>query len=171
MTTPYICVEDLNTRKFEWFDLECLDMSDIFEHFEDEDEEGEYQIVDSEGEFCALINEHCLHPSSAIKLYELLDGLYDDNEVTEAYIMEVLGSHYLFGNGIPDYLDVNLEHKYYGHYESEKDYAEQYVEESVCDIPEWVSYHIDYDSVATELFNGDMVSADAPDGGIFVFLC
>ncbi len=57
---------------------------------------------------------------------------------------------------------------YRGEWDSERDYAEKFAEDCGYEVPEWLRYHVDWDSFARDLFCGELYSVDT-DGGVFVF--
>ncbi len=62
-----------------------------------------------------------------------------------------------------------FEDAYRGEWDSERDYAEQFAEDCGYEVPEWLRYHVDWDSVARDLFCGDCYSVDASPG-VYVFV-
>ena len=90
-------------------------------------------------------------------------GEYTDLEtITE--IANFISEHYELGaavlahaNGDAKGASRLLEECYHGEYESEKDFAESFAEDTMM-IPERLSYYIDYEKMAWDLFISDFFS-------------
>ncbi|KAM3112770.1 antirestriction protein ArdA [Phormidesmis sp. 146-33] len=112
----------------------------------------------------------------AIHAYESFEGLsIGENESIEkvAELADLIIKH---GVAYVAYIDhvgneyatvEDFQEKYCGEYKSEKDFAEEHYNE-IHEIPEFLASHIDWKSVATDIFIDDFFSSDR-DGKIYVF--
>lgn len=86
-------------------------------------------------------------------------------EYGEAFAVYVAN---LGGFSVNDDIERQFEDAFVGIYDSEVDYAYEYVD-GVLDIPENIAPYFDYESYARDLFINDYTSLDV-DGGIAVFM-
>jgi antirestriction protein len=84
-----------------------------------------------------------------LDIYERLPENYFDLEICLAYC-ELMGASSL------DHALDHWEVAFLCCADSEREFAESYVEEMVYDVPDWLVSHIDYDSVARDLFSGGL---------------
>lgn len=60
--------------------------------------------------------------------------------------------------------------EFIGHYDSLEDYAYQYTEDSLSGVPDFFRNYIDYAAIGRDFhLGGDIWTADAPGGGVFIF--
>ena len=57
-----------------------------------------------------------------------------------------------------------------GDYSTEKAFAEDWHKQTGSEIPNWLECHIDWESVAKDMFIDTFYSIDNPYGGVFVFI-
>ena len=165
-TNPRIyvaCLASYNAGKLHgaWIDLDGKDLADVREEIADMLREspeplaeewaihdtdnfhgidvGEYPDLDSVIEHAAMLAEH--------------------GEAWAAYV-RMVGEHYATPEGFQD--------AYAGTYDSERDYAQEYVDSCglLQDAPDIVAQYFDYDAFARDLFMSDMYR-DAESGAVF----
>lgn len=115
----------------------------------------EYAVHDYEG-FCGLrIDEY----ESITKIAEMAAMIEKHGEAW-AKFAEYEGIEYATLE--------RFEEAYAGEWDSEEDYAQDLAEETM-DIPEHLSFYIDFERLARDLFINDYYSADGEGGKIYVF--
>lgn len=72
------------------------------------------------------------------------------------------------GNGYWDEIEEALTDRYIGHYDSLRDYAAQYVDDSGIEIPDLIACHIDYESLG-ECLSHDLMVIEATPYGVHLF--
>jgi len=136
-----------------WLDLS--DYSDINEFYEacaslhQDEEDPEYMFQDYENIPEGLISE-CSFSKNFFAVRDALDNM-DDSEAF--FIWCSNGHHNLSSERVKDLL-TSFNEDFIGAYESESEYAEEYVD-NVYDLPEWAQPYFDYEKFATNLFCGD----------------
>ncbi len=170
-TTPRIYVAslaDYNAGRLhgKWFDLD--DFADAEELYDAVKE----QVLDTSKELVAeewAIHDYEGFGSITISEYESFDTVIELAQAIEehggayaAYVDHV-GAHYAT---VEDF-----EERQAGHWDSEKDFAYDYVESTgmLDNVGDSIQMYFDYDSFARDLFMGDYSSVDDPEGGIYVF--
>ena len=103
----------------------------------------EYAIHDSEFGGIDIGEYESFH--RIIDIYERLPDDEDDLKVCLAYC------DYMGQSNLNHALDL-WEDAYYGRYDSKREFAEEYVDEFISDLPDWLACHINYDSLAESLF-------------------
>lgn len=114
-----------------------------------DEEDPEFMFQDWEHIPRALISESYL----SAKFFELrsaLESLSDTEQ--EPFFLWFENGHYDLNEGDADELVANFQNEYVGAYNSESDYAREYVELN-HNLPEFALNHLDYDSVARDLFS------------------
>lgn len=143
--------------------------------------QGEQSSFDEE---CGVCDEKCAVPSAeewAIHDYELGGIKISEWESFEtvAELADALETHgdafaAWWDNETRDSVDVDqFEDEYIGQYDSVTAYVDEMLEETgaLAEVPEWLRYHIDSDSIARDMsMGGEIWTADVPNyGGVFMF--
>jgi len=100
--------------------------------------------------------------------YESLATLCALTELAEEHGDAVFAYASYESESDPDVLRKQFEEHYQGEHNSEKDFAQELHEQMGTDLGA-LEYHIDWDSVARDLFIGDFFSVDAGANGVYVF--
>ena len=149
MDTPRIYVGTYNKYNSgsiagQWLDLEdYVDSSDFYEacaKLHSNEADPEYMFQDYEGFPAGLYCES----GNIDAIYEFIELEDFEREIVEVYLDYETGS-------TEDY--SRIVERYQGQYDSLSDYAYEYCESTGClnDVPELVSYHIDYESMGRDL--------------------
>ena len=141
----------------------------------------EIWVFDHEG-FGSWLKGEC-SPSEAQELAETIEELGEDAEAAGIYLRECVGG------SLQDFSEDDFRDHYRGRYDSERDYAEQIIEDrldqlkatishyvygerekrDVIDKIEWLGQYVDTEALARDLSFGGATYADASDGGVYVF--
>lgn len=128
-----------------WLDLS--DYSDIDEFYEacaelhSDEPDPEYMFQDWEGLPDELIGESFIDADA----WEYFEACEEHGEALEAYI-----SCFGWGSSVSDTVS-SFNDRYVGEYDSEIEFAEQYVDETM-EIPESIIHYFDYEAFARDLF-------------------
>lgn len=139
-----------------WLDLEDYsDSKDFYaacKALHSNEHDPEYMFQDYEGFPSFLYSES----GNITQIYEFID--------LEDYEREIIA---LYNEDIDDFQSVI--DRYQGSYDSLEDYAIEYCESTgaLSDVPNFISYHIDYESMGRDL-TGDMTVIES-DGQIHLF--
>lgn len=139
-----------------WMDLS--DYNDIDELYlacsrlhKDEDDP-EYMFQDYENIPEGLVDESGMNE----KFFLFRDAVEDlDNERFTAFLIWCENHHKsLYREDVDDLLS-DFDNDYIGKYESEEDYARQYIEDTESNLSDFARQYFDYEAYARDLFSGD----------------
>ena len=121
----------------------------------------EWAIHDHEG-LCGLLSGESADPEELAQIAEVIESA-DDVEALEAFVD--------YGWNKLDTLADDFEEHYLGEHDSEIDYASDRVEsiDLLDGCNEVAAFYFDYEAYSRDLFLGDLWSAPAPGGGVYVF--
>jgi len=153
---PEIYVADLEVyNNGEWIDA-AQDVEDIEEEIKKmlkESGSEEWEIHDSEG-----FGDIDVHGMSLDEVSRLAKGIEEYGEAFAAFYMD--------SENI-DTAETEFEDAYKGKYDSEEDFAYEFMNE-VYEIPDFLKPYIDYEAVARDLMM-DYWSAPAGNGKVYIF--
>ena len=153
---PCICIQDYETNFWQWFNLyEIFQASDWdydeFKHLMQKARKSVLKSAFSEEWFysdCQYLHSIYSEHIDDYELFQYMESLEQaiNNGYSVSLHEEFIGH---FGNS---YFG-SLNEMYYGEFDSQKECAETYVEETINldDIPDLIKYNIDYENVYHEL--------------------
>lgn len=156
MEQAKVCIENLGTRQFKWVDLD--NAQEAIDSILESNNEFEIVDIDNVPAYQAVIRYH-----STVEELQLIMELADEHgfDCVEAAIN-------LFDGELCDLGDF-IQDSYHGAYDSEIDFAEQYIDDCVAhEIPEHLRYYFDVERYARDLFM-DGYQSDVVNGQTHVF--
>lgn len=127
-----------------------------------DEEDPELMFQDYEGIPSGMVSECSIDG----KFWDLLNKINElDDTEAEAFIVYLDNIRtYDIGNNDIDDLYSDFSEAYMGQYNTEEDYARDYVEQCCVEIPEWIEPYFDYEAYARNLF---MTGFNHYDGFVF----
>jgi|OM-RGC.v1.021973639 Antirestriction protein len=160
-----VCITQLGTEDFNWFDLECDDWDSVMEAFDDEDAEHEYIVSDAEGPFAPIMKSLTPHMT-----FEVAAELYKGQDCNlAAYVCQVVGDHYYLQNR--DAVARQCRDAYCGEWKSAEDYVYEFYNDTgaLSELDELLKSHIDWEGVARDLGVDAHHFVELDDGNVAVW--
>jgi hypothetical protein len=148
---PAICIQDYETNKFVWFNVyEIFQNSNDLEEFQEHMTKARKSICRDEWFYpdCQYLHSIYSENMSDETLFEYLESL--DDAISDGHSVSL---HEEFIGAFGDSYFGSLNEMYYGEFNSQKECAENYVEETINldDVPDLISSNINYESLYHDL--------------------
>jgi len=140
-----VCIQQLGTDQFHWFDAADHDWDTVMDHFDDHEAQHEYIVVDAGGPYAEIMKE--VSPDRTFEVARFLKK-YDDNFLW--LFVDNVGVSYFLKN--MEDVAMQAEDAFAGVCDSPEDWAYSFHEECgfLQEVPDNLRMYIDWEAVARD---------------------